>query len=204
MSDQDIVDPAKIDKAIRSAKDSPSSFAFVQGAADNFLAVDRQKKPDQLFSLLKKQASSAKGCYGTVLFEGGAAIFICDHPISGLEKQIAEWLRRNKLSFKVRLGAVAPVVEEEDDEKSGSVRPAATKSGGKGAVVEDDDEIDEDDESDRIFSQKYLITMMRKSKAKPVNFAFGKGDKPENDLMTMHPRRAPKALAMMVKRSNGW
>jgi hypothetical protein len=107
------MDAAELKSLIAKAKREEIFFALGRGKtpAESVLVLDRRKKPEVLFKILRLENKAIKkGAWGTLVMDGSIAEFTPVKPLSGLVKDLKAIFKRERISIRV-----AVVGEDEGD-----------------------------------------------------------------------------------------
>jgi hypothetical protein len=135
------MDTAELKSLIAKAKREEIFFAVGRGKApdESVLVLDRRKKPEVLFKVLRLENKAIKkGAWGTLVMDGSVAEFTPEKPLSGLVKDLKAIFKREKISIKV-----AVVGEEDDEDASGGAQAADDQDRGADRDEAPEDEIEE-------------------------------------------------------------
>lgn len=136
----------ELKKLIKIAKKRPLSYAAVPGSSDDkfVFSLHRQKAPDALGKLLKKEGDGNKFSYGLCAVEKKLMTLTCEREIPNLAKKLKKFLKKQKAPYNVQImdesgNLIDSDIEELPDD------PMYDEEAGEGelfAAPEDNTEVD--------------------------------------------------------------
>lgn len=187
-----ILDPDRVGKLIKAAREHPVFFAVGLGATPdkNVVAADKTKAGKVLLDICRKEGGARKGAYGTVLITDEGAVFTCEkNEVPALGKVVLLYFKANKINLKAEIVEAGDAEATETETEETPERPADTE---KRAAPPDE----EDGPEDKIYDPDAIIALIRRARSRSFPFAFGvSGDRP---LLAVHPRMDPGRMARMI------
>lgn len=202
-------EPTLMLKLLKAAKQAdPINFAFMLGDSKNggTLAVDKRKTGEQLFAVLKKETKLNKGSWGTAAMDGQTVVFNAEVSLTALKPQLVIWSKVNRTGLAVNVidsdKAVPEPVSEDAPEKE-----APPKNGATGKTDADEGHEaeggEEEEPTPEMYSERHVKDMIKRAHDHEVQFAFGLGKKPEENLLALHQRLPGTKLVKLIKQQNG-
>ncbi len=137
------IEKDEVKKLLKVAKKRPLSFAVAPGKTDDdfLFALHRKHQAAMLGKSLKKESTGNKVAFGLCAVDGTLVTLTCEQELPNLAKRLKKWLKKQGVSYNVRiLDADGNVIEDDIEDL-----PDAPDDD----EDPDDDDLFEDDANDK-------------------------------------------------------